>query len=127
MGRVFENPANGFRQEVGASATLGAVVLGPIYFALVGAWGWALAEFLISCSLILGLGAFGVLPAILFQLCVALLAQKIAVESYLKKGWREVSADSAQPQAAADKTCPECAETIKAEAKICRFCRHAFD
>ena len=28
---------------------------------------------------------------------------------------------------AAKKTCPACAETVKAEAKICRFCRHGFD
>jgi hypothetical protein len=24
------------------------------------------------------------------------------------------------------KTCPQCAESVKAEAKICRFCRHDF-
>ena len=27
----------------------------------------------------------------------------------------------------ADKTCPQCAETVKAEAKICRFCNYNFE
>lgn len=126
MARVFENPANGFRQEVSASATLGALVLGPIYFALVGAWAWAAAEFLIAIALILSLGAFGVLLSVLFQLILSLLAQKIASENYLKKGWREVFPGNATP-VASEKACPQCAEMVKAEAKVCRFCRHAFD
>lgn len=25
-----------------------------------------------------------------------------------------------------DKTCPQCAEQVKVDAKICRFCRHEF-
>ena len=33
-----------------------------------------------------------------------------------------------QPEAAADtKACPECAETVKAAAKVCRFCGYRFD
>lgn len=38
-------------------------------------------------------------------------------------------ADVAQAQSANDSTkeCPQCAETVKARAKICRFCRHEFD
>jgi hypothetical protein len=29
--------------------------------------------------------------------------------------------------AGATKTCPDCAETVKAEARICRHCRHDFE
>jgi hypothetical protein len=32
-----------------------------------------------------------------------------------------------QPESEATKVCPDCAETIKAAAAVCRFCGHRFD
>ena len=34
---------------------------------------------------------------------------------------------AADPSAAARKTCPMCAEEVKAAARICRYCRHDFE
>jgi hypothetical protein len=33
----------------------------------------------------------------------------------------------ADPADGASKKCPDCAELVQADAKICRFCRHQFD
>lgn len=46
---------------------------------------------------------------------------------------REIKADTAPMEPSVDlpepddeKECPQCAETVKSKAKICRFCRHEF-
>ena len=38
----------------------------------------------------------------------------------------EAIASSASTGATAVKKCPDCAETVQADARICRFCRHEF-
>jgi Uncharacterised protein family UPF0547 len=48
----------------------------------------------------------------------------------LPKASQEPASDDPTPASTEDaetKTCPQCAETVKAQAKICRFCRHDFE
>lgn len=134
MTRTFENTANGHQEDVGSGATVGAVLFGPFYFAYKGAWGWAAAEFFVSAFLCFAGGAGGFAIAVLLQLCLALAARGVVANAYLSRGWREVRPGDAPPQhsllrepsADATKQCPDCAETVKAEARICRYCRHEF-
>lgn len=40
---------------------------------------------------------------------------------------RSASLESGGHQAPTGKLCPDCAEVVQAQARICRFCRHEFD
>lgn len=44
--------------------------------------------------------------------------------SFFLKDEREL--ELRDPHDGARKRCPDCAESVRAEAKICRFCRHEF-
>jgi hypothetical protein len=40
--------------------------------------------------------------------------------------WTPPAASVPPPQVSASKRCPDCAESVRAEARKCRFCGHAF-
>ncbi|PZO81600.1 MAG: hypothetical protein DI629_03425 [Mesorhizobium amorphae] len=79
--------------------------------------------------------AIGFFFGVLGVLIVALLSDERRPRPvYIQRdggdgGWREqgeVAASRTASTAPDTKTCPDCAEEVKAEARICRFCRHEF-
>ncbi|MBS0308545.1 MAG: DUF2628 domain-containing protein [Proteobacteria bacterium] len=131
MTRQFENPANGYREEVGFGASVGTFFFGFIYLAIKGQWRHAAAILIAIVILIGALGPPGVMFIFVIWVGYAIAAPSIIANSYLRNGWREVeetySSNVAPPVKKNDtKKCPKCAEEVKFEAKICRFCRHEF-
>lgn len=137
MIRIFENPANKYREEVSSTCTVAAFFFGVLYLLYKGLWAHALAW----------VAVVGLLPALTdpflavltFPLVVMFYTfgiKQILVARYLKRGWVEVKADEPTAslsnseradlvgnEASDTKACPYCAETIKAAAVKCKHCQ----
>lgn len=73
---VMENPATGVRLVVlGPFHRLWAFLFGFLYYAVKGAWGWALVSFFTFNGLFIGLPLFN---------------RSIITGVHLGRGWREV-------------------------------------
>ncbi|WP_262381306.1 zinc ribbon domain-containing protein [Pseudomonas sp. WS 5027] len=123
MERAFRNPANGHTESVGGMSWLAVVVFGALYLAYKGLWG----HFFIWLLLV---GGFSILtggPGLIIALPLASIGYAIGINgiltnSYLRKGWVEVSGNSAGAQNSDLRDCPLCAETIKKAAVKCKHC-----
>jgi hypothetical protein len=113
---TFRNPANGYTESVNF-AFLWALVFGVLYFAVKGVWRHAVISFVLAvCTL--GLS----------WLIYPFFAKSMLRAHYLRLGWVEVTANPLPPplpqrlEFSDTKKCPRCAEFVKRDALVCRFC-----
>lgn len=84
--RVFENPSNGYKEEVSNLTMLWTFLFGGLYLAVRGVWTHVLVFVVL---VILSLVIFP--PALVFVWVIyALVAPSIIATRYLRRGWREV-------------------------------------
>jgi hypothetical protein len=94
---TFKNPANNYTEEVNSTvAFLGALLLGPIYFAARGIWSVALFLFALNVISFLVLPFF--LIAIPMHLGMAIGAASMIKSKYLRQGWINITALTDTPQ-----------------------------
>lgn len=99
--KIFENPANGYRETIGGGAIAGALFLGPLYFLAKGLWTHAIIWLVLGLFFLWATPPFVVfLPPI-----YAALAPSLLTANYLRKGWKEVAASPpTSPPVQSDRT-----------------------
>ncbi|WP_237266727.1 zinc ribbon domain-containing protein [Pseudomonas sp. ADAK22] len=123
MEREFRNPANGNTESVGGMSRLAVIVFGAFYLAYKELWG----HFFIWLLLVGGFSFLTGGPGLLIVSPVVSLGYAIGISgiltnSYLRKGWIEVSGGSEDVRASDLRDCPLCAETIRKAAVKCEHC-----
>jgi ribosomal protein L32 len=142
MSKVFLNPKNGYRVEIGFSESILAFIFGALYYLYRGLWHYLLIWFIVVVIPFSYLGeSWLLIIGIPTSLVMALLLPEALRSRYLERGWIEegtrvknqnnlsvveaAEAERRAKEAAAipqTRKCPECAELILAEAKKCKHC-----
>lgn len=97
MTRKFQNPQNGYVEEVGTASLALTSVFGPIYLLYRGAWFAALVHLLVApitfgAALLISGGAPAIVLPIFFAglFWIAFFTQPLVCIAYLRRGWHEI-------------------------------------
>jgi hypothetical protein len=119
----FRNNANGFIVEK-TIPPLWVFFFGPFYFLASGIFSHA-AVLLLCCAAFVGsMGPAGMVLYFLVSIGYAFASTSIVRNHFLAKGWVDMEQESQPGRRAEPATtkCHYCAETILAEAKLCKHC-----
>jgi hypothetical protein len=105
----FRDPQTGYEESI-ENAGLWCLLFGSIYFAVKGVWSHAVI------SLVLAFSTFT-----LSWFVYPFFARGILERHFQRRGW--IAVDFTGKAAAGFRQCPYCAETVRAEALVCRHCR----
>lgn len=87
---TFENPNNGYREDVGGGSVVLALLFGWFYFVVKGLWSHVLIQAIVVVALAVLTGGPGALIAVPLWIGYAVATPSILRARYLRTGWREV-------------------------------------